>query len=601
VIDVKVSDYVVDFLYKQNIQHVFCVTGGAIAHLIDSADKHHKMEYVCHPHEQAAAMAADGYARVTRNMGAAFVTTGPGVTNLITGIASLYYDSVPSIFIAGQVSRFRLTKNTPGVRQLGFQESPHVDLVAPITKYASLVDDPSRIRYELEKAVWIANEGRPGPVFIDVCDDVQREEIDPDSLLSFAPPSPKPVNADLIDSQIAIALEMIAKAERPILVLGAAVKLARVEDKARAFADRLGIPVALTWATMDLFSSDHPLNTGGFGVSSTRRGNFAIQNSDLILSIGSRLDTHATGTPLSSFARDARKIVVELEPAEANKFVTQGLDIDVLITADVRDFFISVDKNSELIPEVNVSDWIEQVRKWRIKFPTNPDEFSFQKALVNPYTFFETLAEHTGPNEIIIADTGAAVVQLFQGFPVREGQRLLTAFNNTPMGYSLAGSIGACFANGREQIICIIGDGGLQANLQELLTVKRHELPIKIFVFNNHGYGIIQQTQDDWLDSRYVGSRESGGLADPDYAAIGVAIGIKSVTISSHEGMSASIREILDTEEPVLCILDLDPDQRIVPMLKAGRPIEDANPLLDRQTFKEQMIVKPMEASMSGE
>ncbi len=595
----KLSDYVVDFLYRQGINHVFCVTGGAAAHLIDSVAQHPKMEYVCHPHEQAAAMAVDGYTRVSKNMGAAFVTTGPGVTNLMTGIANLYYDSLPSIFIAGQVASFRLTRNSPGVRQLGFQESPHVDMVSPITKYASLVDDPSRIRFELEKAIWTAKEGRPGPVFIDICDDVQREEIDPNSLESFIPPQPESVDHTHIDDQVNEALRLVADAQRPVLVLGGAVKIARVEAQARAFADRLGIPIALTWATMDMFATDHHLNTGGFGVSSVRRGNFAIQNSDLVFSIGSRLDTHATGSPLNTFARGAKKIVVEMDEAEAGKFGRQGLDIDVLITADVRDFFASVERNSNSIPEMNVAPWIEQIHAWREAFPVNPPEFSNQKGSVNPYTFLAELGKLTKSNEIIVTDCGANLVQTFQGYPIQEGQQVTSALNNSPMGYSLAGSIGACFANGKQQVVCIIGDGGLQVNLQELLTVNRYELPIKIFLFNNHGYGIIQQTQEDWLDSRFVGSRESGGLSDPDYAVIAEAMGVKSVTIASHDGMPDAIQRVLDAPGPILCVLDMSPDQRIFPMLKSGRPIEDGHPLIDRELFLENMIVDPIEISRS--
>ena len=593
----KVSDYVVDFLYKQGIGHVFCVTGGAVAHLIDSLDRHPDMEYICHPHEQAAAMAVDGYTRVTRNMGAAFVTTGPGVTNLMTGIANLYYDSLPSIFIAGQVSTFRLTKNAPGVRQLGFQESPHVAMVAPITKYSCLVEDASQIRYELEKAIWTAREGRPGPVFVDICDDVQRVEIDTNSLESFVPPELETVDSEHIDAQVKNALRLLAEAERPILVLGGAVKIAKMEVEAKAFADRLGIPIALTWATMDMYATDHPLNTGGFGVSSVRRGNFAIQNSDLVFSIGSRLDTHATGSPLNTFARDAKKIVVEMDEAEAGKFEKQGLNIDVLITADVRDFFASVANNVNLIPEMNVTPWIERIHEWRKDFPVNPVEFSNQQGSVNPYTFLATLGKMTSSNEIIVTDCGANLVQTFQGYPIKEGQQVMSALNNSPMGYSLAGSIGACIANGKQQVVCIIGDGGFQVNIQELMTINRYNLPIKIFLFNNHGYGIIKQTQDDWLDGKHVGSSESGGLADPNYAAIAEAMGVNSISVSSHEQLHEAIQTVLDESGPILCVLDMSPDQRIIPMLKAGRPLEDGHPLIDRDVFKKNMITTPLKIS----
>jgi len=595
----KVSDYVAEFLSQQGIGHVFCVTGGAVAHLIDSVARHPQIEYVVNPNEQACAMAVDGYTRVTRNMGAAMVTTGPGVTNLMTGIANLYYDSLPSIFIAGQVSTFRLKRNAPGVRQLGFQEAPHIEMVRPITKYATLVDDPQKVRYELEKAVWFAKEGRPGPVFVDICDDVQREEIDPEDVPGFVTPVPNPVDMAPIERHLDEVVELLSNAERPILILGAAVKIAGVEAQAKKFAEQLGIPIALTWATMDMFPSDHPLNTGGFGISSTRRGNFAMQNSDLVFSIGSRLDSHATGTPINSFARDAKKILVELEEAEATKFAKQGLSFDVIIQADVRDFFRAAQPRSGDFRTRDISKWVAQIKSWREQFPTNDPAYMDQKGSVNPYVFLEALARETGPGDIIVPDCGANLTQTFQGYAFQEDQMVFSAFNNSPMGYSLAGSIGACFANDRKSIICIIGDGGLQMNLQELLTVIRYDLPIKIFLFNNHGHGIIQQTQDDWLDSNYVASRPKGGLSDPDYGKIAETMGYETLTINEHDGMSEKIREVLEAKGPIFCTLELSPDQRIVPMVKAGRPIEDPEPLLDRDLFMENMIVEPLPVSRS--
>ena len=462
----KLSDYVARFLADIGIRHVFVVTGGAVAHLIDSVASQPGIEYVPTLHEQAAAMAVDGYARVTGHMGAAMVTTGPGVTHLMTGIACLYYDSLPSIFIAGQVSTMRLSRNAPGVRQLGFQESPHVDMVRPITKYAVLVEDAARIRYELEKAVYLATSGRIGPVLVDIPDDLQRQEIDPDSLESFSLPAAVDGSAE-IDGQIDRLLEWIADASRPVLVLGAGVRIAKQEAAARRLGDKLGFPIGLTWAMTDMYAADHPLNIGGFGINATRRGNFAVQNADLVLSIGSRLDSHATGTPITGFARGARKIIVDIDAGELAKFASQGMKVDLTIRADARDFFAVMDRKLNRIKTRDLSPWLDRIAEWRRRYPSCPPEFEKQKGSVNPYAFLKTLSRQTRPDEIIVTDCGSNLIQTFQAYAVSEGQRLLSALNNSPMGYSLAGSIGACFANDRRRVICIIGDGGLQVNMQE--------------------------------------------------------------------------------------------------------------------------------------
>ncbi len=596
----KLSDYVAEFVAKLGIKHAFVVTGGAVAHLIESIAKRSDIEYVCPQHEQAAAMAVDAYARVTKNMGLALVTTGPGVTNLTTGIACLYYDSLPSIFIAGQVSTSRFRSRVPGVRQLGFQEAPHVDLVKPITKYAVLIDHAERIRYELEKAVYLATSGRPGPVFIDIPDDIQRQEIDPEKLEPFHPNEEvRNVDFEHLSDQIEKAIELLKKAKRPILVLGAAVKIAKEEANALNLVRKLNIPVALTWATMDILSGDDPLNTGGFGITSTRRGNFAIQNADLVFSIGSRLDSHATGTPPSTFARGAKKVVVDIDANELAKFGAQGMSVDVLIQADVKDFFKVMKSKMQDLRFPDIAAWMIKISQWREKYPICPKEFRKQKGSVNPYVFLDALSKETAEGDIIVTDCGSNLIQTFQGYCVKPKQQVFSAFNNSPMGYSLAASIGACYANEKKRVICIIGDGGLQVNIQELATIVRNQLPIKIFLFNNHGYGIIQQTQEDWLNSHYVASRPETGLADPDYVKIARAYGLDVFTLRSHRGMRRKIKDVLQGRSAVLCNLEFDRNQRIIPMLKTGRPIEDANPLMDRDEFRKNMIIPPMELSLS--
>jgi acetolactate synthase-1/2/3 large subunit len=325
-----------------------------------------------------------------------------------------------------------------------------------------------------------------------------------------------------------------------------------------------------------------------------------MQNSDFVLSIGSRLDTHATGTPLNSWARDAKKVVVELDTAELKKFELQGLHIDIPIGADVADFLKALYRRIDDVHIQDISEWHGWIAKWRKNFPVCPPEFKKQTGSVNPYVFLDALSDVTADDDVLIPDCGGNLIQTFQGYRLSGNQKMFSAFNNSPMGYSLAGSIGACFGSGRKRIICIIGDGGLQLNIQELGTVARHRLPIKIFLFNNHGYGIIQQTQDDWLESRYWASRPETGLADPNYVNIAKAYGIETMTIKSHRDIRSKIKKALDIEGPVMCNLEFSQDQRIFPMLKAGRPIEDANPLLDRKKFAANMVTKPLDISLKS-
>jgi len=593
----KVADYVAEFIAGLGIRHVFVGQGGAVAHLVDAVGRHPNLTYVIPGHEQAAAIAVDGYVRVTRGMGCAMATTGPGVTNLITGIACLYYDSLPALFIGGQVSSFRLRRRAPGVRQLGFQEAPHVDMVQHVTKYSALVDDPKRIRYELEKAVHIANRGRRGPVYLDICDDVQRADVDPKRLEGYLPDE-EPAAPKALDSQVDRVLEALAEAERPLIVLGAAIRITKCEQQALSIVRTVGAPVALTWAVADFMDADDPLNVGPFGISGTRRGNFAVQNADFLLSIGSRLDTHATGTPLDTFARGAWKAIVELDPSELDKFSQQGMPVDLAIQADVRDFLSALERKLNKVRVRDIEPWRERVLQWREKYPSVEPEWRDRTGAVNPYVFLEALSHELGNDAIVVVDCGGNTVQTFQGLSIRRGQQVLSSFNNAPMGYSLPAAIGACFANDCRPVVCITGDGGLQVNIQELGTVARHNLPIRIFVFNNHGYGIIQQTQDDWLGGRYCASTAETGLMDPDYARIAEAFGIAAVTIREHRDLGHMLPRVLRHDGPILCNLEFPRDQRIFPMLKAGRPIEDANPLLERKEFFENMIVPPHQSSL---
>ena len=594
----KLSDYVISFLVEQGVKHVFLITGGAAVQLVDSIGKNPDIDYICTQHEQAAAMAAEAYSRVTENLGVALSTSGPGATNLVTGVCCAYFDSIPTIFITGQVPRSQL-KRDRAVRQLGFQETDVVGMFRTITKSAVLVDDPQKVKYLLQQGSYLAKSGRPGPVLLDIPDDVQRAEINPDELESFVPKDEsKSSKLDELNLHVDKVIESIKESERPVVILGGGIELAKAQDKAKEFVEKSRLPVALTWATMDMFPHNHPQVVGGFGISSPRSGNFAVQNSDLLLAIGTRLDTHETGDKLSTFARKAKRIVIDIDRSELDKYKERGLSVDILINSDVKDFFNAINNKLDGIGRQDITEWTEKIKGWRNKYPICPPQYFEQEEKVNAYVFMECLSEESSEGDVIITDAGATLTWTMQAYKVKKNQRLFSAFNHSPMGYSLPASIGACFANSGNTVICIIGDVVMQMNIQELATIARHKLPIKIFLIDNRGYGIVRQTQDTWLGSRYEATSLGGGLALPDFARIARAYGIKAERIRNHRELRTKIRKTLDSNEAVLCNVELRPDEKIIPKLTIGRPIEDSAPLLDRKEFLENMIVEPAEDSL---
>jgi acetolactate synthase-1/2/3 large subunit len=589
----KLSDYIADFLVKEGVKHTFGITGGAIVHVLDSIYQNPNIEHICTHHEQGAAMAAEAYARITGNVGIGISTSGPGATNLLTGVCCAYYDSIPTVFITGQVPTSQLKRNSK-VRQIGFQETDVVSIFRPVTKYCALIDDPTRIRYELEKAFYITRNGRPGPVLLDICDDVQRADINPNNLECFIldKSDMAPKDKLRLEQQVEKSIELIKESKRPVMILGGGIKLAKAEIQAYQLVDKLQFPVALTWATMDMFPDNHPLLIRDFGVSANRAGNFAVQNSDLILAIGTRLDTHEIGSKASTFAREAKKIVVDIDESELMKYEQGGMKADVLVNSNLRYFLDEI--LSKNIKKKNISNWIEKIKKWRSKYPICPQKYYEQRDSINPYVFMDVLSKESKEGDIIITDAGGNLTWTMQGFKVKKGQKLFSAFNHSPMGYSLPASIGASIAS-EKPVTCIIGDGGIQMNIQELATIAKYNLPIKIFLFNNQGYGIIRQTQDTWLNSRHYASSFEFGLGFPDFKKIAKSYGIKAETIKNHKELIEKLRGILDTNGPVLCDVNIKHDSKITPKLEFGKPIEDSSPLLDRREFYENMMVKTLD------
>ena len=573
------------------------MTGGACVHLVDSIGKHPKLRYICMQHEQSAAMAAEAYSRVGPGIGVTVATSGPGATNLITGICCAWFDSIPMLCLSGQVNVSEQKGNT-GVRQLGFQETDIADIVRPITKFSGMVNDPQKIKYFLDKAVYLATSGRPGPVLLDIPLNVQHAEIEPEKLESFSPPSENQ-NFNPLSEQISEVIKLIKNSKRPVLLAGGGIKLAKAENQFLKLVSKLGVPVVCSWSGFDILGSDNPFFVGQYGIYGNRGANFLVQNSDLLIAIGSRLDTRqATANPVS-FARAAKKVVVDLDINELNKGKVKA---DIAINADAKILIEELLSRVKEISFLPIDDWLKRAEVWKNKYPACTPEFESQQEAVNPYYFMKILSEELNNKDVIVPDQGGNLVWTMQGFKLKQGQKLFSAFGNSPMGYALPASIGAAFGSGRDRIICIDGDGGFQMNIQELQTVAHNKLPIKIFILNNHCYGIIRQFQDVYFAGDHQASVLEAGYSVPDFVKVANAYGIANESITSHQGLREKIQKVLASDGPMLCDVLLKEDQKLMPKLEAiktpegryiSKPIEDQWPYLSREEFKENMMVEP--------
>ena len=590
---IKLSDFVADFIAKIGVKDVFGISGGASLHLIHSIAEHPQLSIVCPLHEQAGAMAADGYSRVTRNIGVAIGTSGPGATNMITGICCSYYDSIPTIYITGQVDTSRFKGNT-GVRQYGFQETDIVSICKSITKYSVTIKDSKKIRYELEKAYYIAQSGRPGPVLIDIPDNLQRDEIDSNNLLSYIPDRKTDESSLLV--RVEEFLPLLYQAQRPVIILGWGVRLANADKEAIQLIKHLGFPIAPTWGIADLLPYESKDLVGTFGTHGTRYGNFSVQNADLILSIGARLGSHETGSPISTFARDAVKIVVDIDGSELSKAPYFGMKIEYPIKADAKNFITTLLQSIDVTKLSNINDWKIKIKDWKSRYPICLDYYYNEKS-VNPYVFVKELSAFSSENDTIFVDTGCSIAWMMQAFEFKYGQRLFHDFNNTAMGYALPASIGASVASEGKPVTCVVGDGSLQMNIQELATAMHYKLPVRVILINNHGYSMIQQTQDQWLESKYIASSPAGGVPDPDFCKVAKGYRYKTYSITRNNDIRKVLKEVFMVQGPVFCEVNIMPEYRVVPQVKSGRPIEDSEPLLDRDDFSREMIVPILEVS----
>jgi acetolactate synthase I/II/III large subunit len=599
----RVADYVMQRIAEAGVGHVFMVPGGGAMHLNDALGLRKDLEFVSTLHEQAAAIAAEAYARVTNNLGVALVTTGPGGTNAITGVAGAWLESTPCLIISGQVKRADL-KGSLGVRQLGPQELDIVSIVSPITKYAVTVMDPLSIAYELDKALHLARTGRPGPVWLDIPLDVQGAQVEPDQLERYDGASEQPNSADevLLSEQVEKTIELLNRSERPVLLVGNGVRLAKAGQALLGLIDALDVPVLATWMGADLLWETHPRYFGKPGTVASRGANYTLQNADLLISIGARLDVAVTGFDRAQFARAAKLVVVDIDPSEVKKL---GAEVDLPVATDAMAFISALLARSGGISKVDRREWLRRCAEWKSKYPVILPEYWDQADCVNTYAFSNVLADELDSNDLIIpGSSGVGIDTFWLSFAVKKGQRLFSTGGLGAMGFGLPASIGGCLASGRKRTISVDGDGGFQLNIQELETVVRLGLPIKFFVINNDGYASIRASQNNHFKGNLVGSDPSSGLTLPDLMKIGIAYGIATVRITDNAGLKSGIREVLDRAGPVLCEVVVAPDQPIGPRVSSAvrpdgsivsRPLEDLFPFLERNEFRANMLIPTLD------
>jgi acetolactate synthase-1/2/3 large subunit len=589
------------FVADQGVKHVFFVPGGGAMHLNNSLGETKGLTYISNHHEQASAIAAEAYARISNNLGVALVTTGPGGTNAVTGVAAAWLDSTPCLFISGQVKRSDIVGDR-GLRQLGVQEIDIVSIVKSITKYAITIQNPNSIRFHLERAVFLAKHGRPGPVWIDIPLDVQAAMIDPDNLPGYVP-----CTEDLTEKSedpektVEKVIELINQSTRPILLVGDGVRISGAAADFLDLVEALGIPVLTTRLGVDLIPADHPLSMGMPGSIAPRSANFALQNSDFLLILGARLDMALIAYAPEKLAREAKKVMANIDMQEMNKLDPY---LDLKIQTDAKAFIRCLLDHQNQIVVKDRSPWLSRCKEWKAKYPFVTSDHIHQTGRVSVYAFADAMSNELDENCIILPGNAGNSSELFlTAFKSKTGQRNFHNKGTGAMGFCQPTAIGACLAGGGKPTICVDGDGGFQMNIQELETVHRLNLPIKFFVMNNGGYASIRASQNNYF-GHLTGADASSGLTLPDLMEIGKAYQITTAKIESNLNLEEQIRQILAIPGPVLCDVLVIPDEPRSPRISSRQradgsmvstPLEDMAPFLDRDEFLANMIIKPLD------
>jgi acetolactate synthase-1/2/3 large subunit len=595
----KVSDYIAEFLERKGIRHVFGIIGAGNAHLFDSITRRGFTEIVCVHHEQAAVMAMQTYYRTSGVVTATILTTGGGSTNATTGVVGAWADSIPGMIISGNENSKFASPDNP-LRMWGVQGYDSSGMAAQVTKYHSRVMDTLCVGFELEKGYHICQEGRPGPVWIDIPMNIQSSNVDEKDLKAFTPEGTPATKTSSEDLHIAEVAELLQQAERPLLWLGHGIRLAGAIDLIEPLLEATKAPALVTWAGVDIADSDHPQVYGRAGVYGQRAANFVLQNCDFLLCIGTRLAVPQVGYDLSEFARGAKVAVVDVDPAEATK---HGARVGLPIIADAKAFLEALLPTLEQNPVTKKTEWIEACDTWRSQYPWISADYVEQDGFLNSYPVLSRLCEYMKDDSVVVTDMGTALLSGHQIMRFKKGQRMMTSTGLGEMGFGLPGAVGASFARERGEVICLNCDGGMMMNLQELQTVAHHRLPIKTFIFNNDGYLMIKHTQKALFKGNYSGTDERSGVSCPDFSKVAAAFNMPSFQIRTWEDFEKYIPEVMAAEEPVICEIFMHPEQLFSPKLSlavqpdgslVSPPLEDLSPLLPRSEVEAAMRFVPM-------
>lgn len=590
---IRVADYITNKISDMGVEHIFTITGGGAMFLNDAVLRNPKLSAVCGHHEQASAMSAVGYAKYSGKLGVVIPTTGCGCTNTITGLLDGWQDNVPMMFVSGQINSYQTMDNydTP-LRQIGVQEADVIAIVKSITKYAVLVKDPKTIRYHVERAIHEAFSGRPGPVWLDIPLDVQSVMIDPNELEGYEIPDTS-TKVTLNDFQE--LLEHQSTSKRPVILAGNGIRLSGAKEEFISFIEKYNIPVVNTYLAADLLPTDHPLNIGRVGIKGNRAANFALQNSDLLITIGTRLGIPVTGYIYENFAREAKIVVVDIDENEHKK---DTIKIDQFIHADAKYFL----ENAEL--EYVSDSWSKTCLQWRDDWPVFLPEHMDDTDGISFYGFMKVLSGCMGDDDIVVSDAGSAYYVSSQAVHLDKNQRYITSGAQADMGFTLPASIGVSVARGGKPVIGIVGDGSFQLNMQEIQTMVHNKLPVKMFVWNNNGYLSIRTTQRKFFDDGFIGTDVNSGISFPDLSKISYAYGIKYVKVSEIDNLEDKINETMSHDGPVICEVMCKEWDEVLPTIGSkklpdgkmfSRPLEDMYPFLTREEFLSKMIIKPLQ------
>jgi len=559
---IKVSDYIFDYLLSKGIDTIFSVSGGAAAYLLNSV-REKPFTYICNYHEQACAMAAEGYARIANKPACVLVTNGPGSSNTITGVLGAYQDSIPMIVISGQVPTNQSLSSVQDLklRQLGVQECDIISMVKPITKYAIQVTDPNTLQYHLDTAYIIAMSGRKGPVWLDIPLDIQNSKIQIKQIHAE-------IKNTIIEYNIHEIINAIFKAKSPVIITGNGIHLSQTEKLFTKLKNTLQIPVISTWISKDLINQQDPLFVGNFGLLGERAANFAVQNADLLLILGSRMSIPNIGYKYDLFSPKSIKIMVDIDENEIKK---PTIKIDYPVVDDLNYFFLKIlsELKNKTIPHWN--DWLNKTQSWKQKYPVFQSEYKTNTDKINSFYFMKILSSVLTDNNIIVTDMGTSYTCTMQSLQMNGKSRLFTSSACCSMGFGLPGAIGAYYADPQKDIILISGDGGLQMNIQELQTVIHNNIPLKIFVLNNNGYLAITLMQDNLFNGNYIGSNNKSGISSPNFTKLAEAYGFKTFKLENNTELENNINLVLDTKGPVLCEIMMTENQLLIPRVQSSK------------------------------